>query len=133
MKIEIETKNIKLTSDLQQFAEEKLNSLEKFAAKVFEKDKFLKDHKKPKTEMWLELGRITLHHQKGKIFRAEAQLKFPGKKSIRAEAIAKDFKQAIIKMKDELQKEFKTYKEKIISKSKTNQKIFKKNTHLPSV
>jgi ribosomal subunit interface protein len=133
MKIEIETKNIKLDSSLQKFAEEKFNSLQKFAAKVFEKDKFLKNHEKPKTEMWLEMGRITLHHQKGKIFRAEAQLKFPGKKSIRAEAIADDFKKAIVKVKDELQKEFKTYKEKIISKSKTSQKNFKKITRSPSI
>ncbi|MBU2578745.1 ribosome-associated translation inhibitor RaiA [Patescibacteria group bacterium] len=129
MKIEIETKNIKLSSGLQQFAEEKLNSLEKFAAKVFEKDRFLKDNERPKAEMWLELGKITLHHQKGKIFRAEAQLKFPGRKSIRAEAVADDFRKAIIKVKDELQKEFKTYKEKIITKSRKTQKIFKKNIH----
>ncbi len=66
---------------------------------------------KPRVEVWVEIGRTTRHHQKGDIFRAEAQMRFPGK-SIRAESERDDLKLAITEVKDELQRELKKYKGK---------------------
>ena len=57
MKITIKTTNLKLNQALKNFIEEKVNSLEKFSKKTI--------------EAWVEIGKTTLHHQKGPFFRAE--------------------------------------------------------------
>jgi len=75
MKINILTKNIKLTPALKDFIEEKINPLEKFA-KILQNKKcynhFL-GRGKPKVEAWIEIGKETLHHKKGPFFWAECQ------------------------------------------------------------
>ena len=127
MKIVIKTKNLKLTPALEKYIEEKLNSLEKFV-KIFESEKYFDSFfskGKLRVEAWVEIGKETLHHQKGEIFRAEVQLRFP-RNSIRSEAKAKNLKLAINEVKDELQREFKQYKEKLISLTKRRQRGFKK-------
>lgn len=116
MKIVIKTKNIKLTPSFKIYIEEKINSLEKFL-KIFQSEKYYNhffSKGKPRVEAWLEIGRESLHHQKGKVFWAECQMRFPGR-SIRATARAEDLKIAINEIKDELQRELKQYKEKTIS------------------
>lgn len=131
MKIVIKTQNLKLNSSLRKWIEEKLNSLEKFVSifkpEIYFNSFFAKG--KPRVEMWLEIGRETWHHQKGEIFRAEAQLRFPGK-SIRSEAKSENLCQAICKIKDELQREFKEYKEKQIAKMKRGARRAKKELKL---
>ncbi len=116
MKIVIKTKNLKLNSDLKDFIEEKINSLEKFA-KIFQDEKKYFNgfygKGKPKIEAWVEIEKTTLHHKKGPVFRAECQMRFPGK-SIRSTAEAKNLRLAITEIKDELQREIKQYKEKRI-------------------
>ena len=106
MKINILTKNIKLTSALKNFIEEKINPLEKFVKvlysepgrristtppSVMERGKFAKRVEisllgekyykpgKPRAEAWMEVGKETLHHKKGPFFWAECQMRFPGK------------------------------------------------------
>ena len=91
MKIVIKATNIKLTSALHQYIEEKINSLEEFLKIV---------------EAWVEVGKETRHHRKGPFFRAECQMRLPGK-SIRSEARQKDLRLAIDEVKDELQRELK--------------------------
>ncbi len=114
MKITIRTKNLKLNQEVEDYINEKINSLEKFS-KVFKEEYF--NHfftkGKPRVEAWVEIEKTTLHHKKGPFFRAECQLRFPGK-SIRAEAISEDLRLAINEIKDKLQREFKEYKEKRI-------------------
>ena len=119
MKIVIQAKNIKLNQALEDYINEKLNSLEKFVKVLYNEkyyDHFFGRHPpttrgKPRVEVWVEIGKITLHHRKGKIFRVEVQMRFPGK-SIRSEAVSDDLKKAITETKDELQKQIKKYKEK---------------------
>ena len=53
MKIVIKATNIKLTSALRQYIEEKINSLEKFLEIV---------------KVWVEVGKETRHHRKGPFF-----------------------------------------------------------------
>ena len=151
MKINILTKNIKLTSALKNFIEEKINPLEKFVKvlysepgrristtppSVMERGKFAKRVEisllgekyykpgKPRAEAWMEVGKETLHHKKGPFFWAECQMRFPGK-SIRSTARAENLKLAINEVKDELQRELKEYKEKMMAKEKRGARIFR--------
>jgi len=101
MKINIRSKNIELNQILEDYINEKINSLEKF----------LKILQNPDAEARVEVEKTTFHHKKGLVFRAECQLDFPGE-SIRAEAVSEDLKLAINEVKDKLQRELKEYKEK---------------------
>ena len=126
MKIVIKTKNLKLNRALQNFIEEKINSLEKFS-EILYSEKYYNHFfgkGKPRVEAWVEIGKETLHHQKGPYFWAECQMRFPGK-SLRATARLKDLKLAIVEVKDELELQLKRYKEKITAKDKSKQRVFK--------
>ena len=132
MKIIIQTKNIKLNRALSEYIEEKLGSLEKFLEIIYDKEKYYNSYfgkGKSRLEMWLEIGKESQHHRKGPVFRAEAQIRFP-KKSIRAEAVAKNLRQAITEAKDELQRGLKQYKEKLTSLTKRKTRRFKKEFRL---
>lgn len=127
MRINIETKNITITPAIESFVREKINSLEKFI-KVLEDRKYsspASGKEKPVTVAWVEIGKDTKHHKKGPFFRAECQLSFAGK-SIRSEAISKDLRLAITEVKDELQRELKQQKDKIISTKKRKSRALKK-------
>jgi len=131
VKINILTKNIKLTPALKDFIEEKINPLEKFA-KILYNEKYFNHFfrkGKPRVEAWIEIGKETLRHKKGPFFYAECQMKFP-KKSIRSTARAENLKLAINEVKDELQRELKEYKEKIMAKEERRIRIFKKEVKL---
>jgi ribosomal subunit interface protein len=131
MKINILTKNLKLTLALRNFIEEKINSLEKFV-KVLYNEKYY-DHffgkGKPRVEAWVEIGKETLHHQKGPFFRAECQMRFP-KKSLRSIAKRENLKLAITEVKDEFERQLKQYKEKLQAKTKRGARILKKDLKL---
>ena len=115
MKIIIKTKNLKLSQVLKNFIEEKINSLEKFS-KIFQNNYYgdFLGKGKPRVEAWVEIGKESRHHQKGPYFLAECQMRFP-KKSLRSVAESEDLKQAITEVKDELQRELKQYKTKLIA------------------
>ncbi len=131
MKIVIKTTNLKLTRELRNYIKEKINSLEKFA-KIFQKENYYNGFfakGKPRVEVWTEIGKTTLHHQKGPVFRAEAQMRLPGK-SLRAESERKDLKLAITEIKDELQRQLKQYKNKLTARTKRRARVLKKSIHL---
>jgi len=131
MKIVIKTKNIRLTPILKKYIEKKLNSLEKFL-KIFQGKEYFNSFfgkGKPRVEAWVEISKESLHHQKGKVFRAECQMRLPGK-SLRSEAISKNLRQAITEVKDKLQRELKQYKEKLTSLTKRRARVFKKSLRL---
>ena len=125
MKIVIKATNLELNQELRDYIEEKIGGLEKFA-KVFQSENYYNgffSKGKPRVEVWVEIGKTTRHHQKGDIFRAEAQMRFPGK-SLRAESKRDDLKLAITEIKDELQRELKQYKEKAETAAKRKTRIF---------
>jgi ribosomal subunit interface protein len=131
MKIVIKTKNLKLNRALEEFIEEKINSLEKFS-KIFYTETYFNGFfgkGKPRIEAWVEVGKTTLHHQKGPWFYAECQMRFP-KKSLRSVAQREDLKLAICEVKDELQRELKQYKEKLAAQTKRRARVFKKELKL---
>jgi len=128
MKIIIRTKNIQLNQALKDFINEKINSLEKFLKILQNKEKYFNrffGKGKPKIEAWVEIERTTLHHKKGPVFRAECQLRFPGK-SIRAEVVSEGLRTAINKVKSKLQREFKQYSERSLSLTKRKERVSKK-------
>ena len=127
MKIIIKTKNIKLNQALEDFIEEKINDLEKFA-KIFQAEKYFDSFYgkgKPKVEAWVEIGKTTLHHKKSPVFWAECQMRFP-KRSLRSTSQSKDLRMAIVEVKDELQRELKQYKEKLTAQTKRRARVLKK-------
>ncbi len=115
MKIIIKATDIKLDRALKAYIQEKIGGLEKFA-EIFQGKKYYNGFfgkGKPRVEVWVEVGRTTHHHYKGLVFRAEVQMRLPGK-TIRAEAVEEDLKLAIVETKDKLQRELKQYKGKIM-------------------
>ena len=130
MKIVIRAKNVKLNQSLREWIDKKLNSLERFISLLKEEDldSFL-GKGKPKIEMWVEIEKMSSHHRKGPFFRAEAQMRFPGK-SLRAEARDEDLRVAITTIKDELQRQVKKYKNKRKAKIKRGARKLKKEMNL---
>lgn len=113
MKINLKTKNFSLTSSIKNYLEQRLNSLGKFLP--IDESIFAD----------VDLSKTTKHHKKGDIFRAEVNLKVPGR-LIRASAIEWDLRIAIDRVRDDLQKEIKINKEKNISLKKYGGQLFKK-------
>lgn len=131
MRIVIKTKNLKLNLALKNFIEEKINSLEKFS-KIFYTEKYFDGFfgkGKPRIEAWVEVGKTTSHHQKGPVFWAECQMRFP-KRSLRSTVQSEDLKLAICQLKDELQRELKEYKEKLTALTQRRARILKKELKL---
>lgn len=123
MEIIIKSKNLELTTDLQEFIEEKIGGLKKFI-NILKKE----DGGKGKTlaEFFVEVGKENKHHKKGDIFKAEARIHLPGKTLV-AISEKDDLKRAIVEVKDELQQEIKKYKlkktEEIIRKLRKNKNV----------
>lgn len=114
MKINLKTKNFSLTPSIKSYLEKKLNSLDKF---LLLDESIFAD---------VEISKTTKHHQKGDVFRSEVNLNVPGR-LIRAVAEKWDLRVAIDCVKNDIQKEIKTNKEKNISLYKKGARILKKN------
>ncbi|MBU4375173.1 ribosome-associated translation inhibitor RaiA [Patescibacteria group bacterium] len=105
MNINIKATNIELTPKIKDYVQEKMDMLEKYLGSV--------DVINAKFEVEL----TTLHHNKGEIYRAEANLDVPGS-LLRVEKTEKDLFKAIDKVKDHLTRSIKRYKEKRIDKKR---------------
>jgi len=128
VKIVIKTKNLKLTQELKEFIEEKINSLEKFSKIFQDKEKYFSGYfgkGKPRVEAWIEVARTSLDQRKGPIFYAECQMRFSGK-NLRSTAYSEDLRTVINEIKDELQQQLKKYKKKAIVQAKRGARVFKK-------
>jgi ribosomal subunit interface protein len=126
MKIIIKTKNLELTPSLESFIEEKISSLKKFID-ILKED--IPEKGKTLAEVFVEVGKETNHHRKGDIFRAELQVRLPGK-NIVVQASSDDLYRAVVEAKKELKLEIEQYKLKSIDKNrrevqKTKNKIEK--------
>lgn len=92
--------NIEPSEAINSYVEKKLAHL----------DRFLEGVGTPR-DCTIEVGHTTRHHRKGRFFRAEADLILP-RRIIRAESEAYDLYSAIDILKDELERQLRTYKEK---------------------
>lgn len=102
MQLDLKTTNLELTSPLKEYVEKRLEPLSRFVKRYEEKGE---------VRMFVELARITRHHQKGNVFYAEANVELPGK-IVRAEATHEDIRAAVDVLKDVLKREFKKYKDR---------------------
>lgn len=115
MKVNIKATDIKLTPDIKNFIEKKIESLRKFIS-----------HPDGSIQAWVEISRITRHHRTGDIYRAEIQITVPHiKKGIRAESTHSDLYTAIEDARSEIKKEIQKLKEKKISLVRWGARIFK--------
>ncbi|MDO8264797.1 MAG: ribosome-associated translation inhibitor RaiA [Candidatus Parcubacteria bacterium] len=110
MKIIIETRNIQITEVLEDFIEEKMAKLERFLKDIEKRDS---EKGKDLSEIRVIVGRNSKHHKKGAIFSAECNLFFPPK-TINAIEDADNMSSAIIKVRDEILRQIKNRKKKMI-------------------
>jgi len=108
MKMHIKATNFELTPAIEYLVNEKIGGLEKYVPQLEEKGVL---------ECWVEVGKTTNHHQKGDVFRAEADIRLPGK-IIRAEAEKENLEMALTEVKNELQRQINTYKGKFQARDK---------------
>lgn len=105
MKFIIKGTKIKINPQLEEYIKERIGSTEKYI----------------QTNLPLivrfEVEKITNRHQKGNVFRAEANIHLKNK-FIRAEATREDIYLAINEVRDRLKDEFRKYKEINIQKSR---------------
>jgi putative sigma-54 modulation protein len=99
MNIIIRATNLELTPELRAYIEEKFSNLTRYFENIL--------------EVHIEIEKTTRHHQKGRIFRAEANLRVPIKGLLRVEKAEKDIYKAIDKVKDHFKEELVRYKEKL--------------------
>ncbi|MDQ5950413.1 MAG: putative sigma-54 modulation protein [Patescibacteria group bacterium] len=95
----IKATNIELTEAIRDYAEKKVDTLNKFIEK--EKESLAE----------IEVGKTTNHHNKGEIFRAEINLTM-GDKQFRAVSETTDLYSAIDEMRDQIVREVKNHKSK---------------------
>ena len=100
MRIIIKSTQIDLTPSIKEYIEQKIGSLDRLLA-PFEKE--------GQIEVKVEIGRTTHHHHKGDVFRAETNMRLPGK-MIRAEKIAMDARTAVDRMRNTLRLELAKYR-----------------------
>lgn len=100
MQITIKATNIELTEAIRDYVNKKFNSLEKFVRKG--DDSVL---------CRVEVGKVTKHHKKGEVFRAEGRLHLGGKE-LYATSEKEDLYVAIDDVKDELVRVLTSTKEK---------------------
>ena len=93
MNIKIRSKNFDITPAINDYVSRKISSLEKFLGT---KGNILCE---------VEIGRTTLHHKSGDIFRAEINIIEPGNKQIFAVAEEADLYSAIDVVRDEAERE----------------------------
>ncbi len=105
MKINIRATKIDLTDAIRDFAQEKMDMLEKYLGdvKVINCD--------------VEVGLVSNHHQKGDIYRAEVNLQVPGE-ILRVEKTEPDLYKSIDKVKDHLMRSIRRYKQKAFDKKR---------------
>ena len=115
MKVNIKTTNIELDEALVVWVNDRIGELEKILG-TFGPEEFSAGEKE-KTEAFVEIGKISKHHLKGDVFRAEVQLSLP-KKSLRAVARDSDLRTAINAAKEEIQRGIKKYKRKRLAKAR---------------
>lgn len=116
MRINIQTNGFNLTSSIRTFVSEKIKPLEKLIDIENGKFESPTGKKKIPVRAWVELEKMT-HHKKGPVFRAECQIELPFD-SVRAEAVSDDLRSSIVEVKNELQRELKKIKGKMIAKSR---------------
>lgn len=99
MNLQIRAKNIELTEEIKNYAQEKMDAL----------DKYLGDF--PVIQADFQIEKTTNHHQKGEVYRAELNLDVP-QELLRVEKTGNDIHEAIDLVRDAMEIVINKYKEK---------------------
>lgn len=102
MNINIKATNVELTTTINEYLNKKIATFDK-----------LIDQKDESAALNVILAKITKHHQKGDIFKAEMNLHISGK-IFQASSEEQDIFMAIDFVKDEMTRELRSYKDKRI-------------------
>lgn len=102
MNITIKGTELDLTPSLKTYIEDKLGTLTKFLKRYEETGM---------AELWVEIARVSRHHQKGLVFKAEGKLPLP-KKVLYAAEYHDDARKAVDALKRVLKLEIDKYKTK---------------------
>jgi ribosomal subunit interface protein len=97
--IQVYSPNLKLTEDIRKHIRQELQNLKKFY------------DGRLASMIRVEVGKISGHHQKGKVYRAEINLPAFGR-LLRAEEVAESIQTAINIVKEEIERQIKKFKEK---------------------
>lgn len=108
MKISIKSTGFTLTPSINQYIEKRLGAISKLLKKQEEEGS---------VEMRVEVARTTRHHKKGEVYKAEVNLKIPGK-LLRAAKDDEDLMVAIDEIANTLRLEVEKYKSKNEPKAK---------------
>jgi len=116
MNINLKATNFELTPAIREYAEKKVNGLEKFIRRMDES-----------VQAWVEVGRTTNHHNKGDVYRTEIQIHVPHYgKGVRAEATEKTLNEAIDGAHDKIKLELEKVKDRKISLIRKGARAIKK-------
>lgn len=116
MKININTKNLTLTTAIEEYIYNKIGSLDKFILSIL--------REKSVSQAWVEISKTTQHHKKGDYFETDVNLKIAGK-DFRAESRSFDIRISIDEVRNELQDQLKSYRGKKFSKYLRGARLFK--------
>ena len=105
MQIKIKATNIELTPEIKNYIQEKMDMLSKYLGSV------------QVINFNFEVELTTKHHNKGEIYRAEANIMVQGN-LLRVEKTEKELFKAIDKVKDHLVRSITRYKEKRIDRDR---------------
>lgn len=116
MNINIKATNFELTPAIREYAEKKVNNLEKFIHRTDES-----------VQAWMEVGRVSAHHLKGDVYRAEIQIHIPHyEKGVRAEDTRETLNEAIDGAHDKIKLELEKAKDKKTSAVRRGARKLKK-------
>lgn len=100
MNINLRATSVKLTPELQEYIDKRIQGLDKFLKRLEEKGA---------VELQMEIAQTTKHHQKGDdLFYAEINLRLP-KETLRVEAESIDLHSAIDEAHDDLKRQIEKY------------------------
>ena len=102
MQLNIKATELELTPSLRIYLEQKLGALSKLISAL---------EAEGQPELRVEVGRTSRHHHHGLVYRAEADLRLPGK-VLRAEHTDLDLRVAVDRLRDKLRLEIEKYKTK---------------------
>ena len=102
MRLIIKAKNIDFTNEVEDFIETKFSELERFLPET--------------TEVFVEVGKLSLHHQKGNVFYVGCQISLPVKKLLRVNVEKENLKVGVREAVKKMEQALKKHKEKEISK-----------------
>lgn len=116
MNINLKATNFELTPAIREYAEKKVNGLEKFIRMTDES-----------VQAWVEVGKTTNHHNKGEIFRAEIQIHIPHcGRGVRSESSCETLNEAIDGAHDKIKLELEKIKDKKISLARRGARAIKR-------